>query len=465
MDRLSPLDTLFLEAEDGDPHTSMAIASAAVFEGPAPTYDEFVTAIRGRLPLVPRYRQKVRRVPLDLGAPGWVDDPSFDLLWHVRQTAVPPPGGDEQLARLMSRVMSARLDRDRPLWEYWLVHGLADGHWALVSKVHHCMVDGVSGTDLYRALFDTSPVPADPLPDDWQPVPAPSTLGLTLEAVRDLAVNPLAQVRDGVKALRTPVGTALRVVETARGLARLSGALVPAHSSSLTGPIGRQRRFTWARASMDDVRTVRGALGGTVNDVVLAVIAGAFRALLLHRGEQPGPHTIRSLVPVSVRAPGEEGIYEIRVSAMLAFLPAYVEDPVERLAAVRTHLAGLKASGEAEAGEAVSAIARHEPFPLVSLPLRLAFRSPQHSIVTVTTNVPGPRRPLYGLGRRLVEIVPYVPVSSTLRVGVSVLTYCDRMTFGVTGDYDTAPDVEVLARGIEDSLADLVKAAERTAGR
>jgi diacylglycerol O-acyltransferase len=459
MERMSPLDAGFLDLEDADRHASLAIASVAVCEGPAPSYDECLASIAGRLPLVPRYRQKARRLPFDLGRPVWVDDPRFDLRYHLRQTALPAPGGQEQLCRLIERVMAQRLDRERPLWEGWLVEGLEGGRWALLTKVHHCMVDGVSGTDLYRMVFDATPEPSPPLQDTWRPAPEPSTRSLTAAAVRDLALSPVEQVRALGGALRNPSELVRRTITTTCGLAALAGALLPADASSLSGPTGQPRRFRLVRASLADVKAVRRQLGGTVNDVLLAAISGGFRALLLSRGEQPGPHVIRSLVPVSVRAPGEERLYENRVSLLLASLPVDVADPVERLSAVRTHLAALKAAREAEAGEAMTSIARFEPFPLLSLGLRLVFRVPQRNIVTVTTNVPGPRQPLYVLGRRVVEIVPYVPIATTLRFGVAVLSYCDRVVLGVTGDRDSTPDIDVLVRGIEDGLSELVAAA------
>ncbi len=462
MDRLNPLDAAFIDAEDADPHTSMAIASIAVFEGPAPTHEEVLAYLAGRLPLVPRYRQKLRPVPFRLGRPVWVDDPDFDLRYHVRRTALPAPGGDQQLADLMARVMSQRLDRDHPLWEYWFVEGLAEGHWALISKVHHCMVDGVSGTDLYRVIFDFSPEPTPPKVDDRVAGAEPSPVELAARAMLDAVVLPVRGALALGGAVADPLGAVRQAAETARGLAKLTPALWPATGSSLSGHIGRQRRYTWSRASLEEVKTIKRALGGTVNDVVLAAISGGFRALLLARGEQPGPHMVRSLVPVSLRAPGEESLYDNRVSALLADLPVHIADPVERLTAVRAELAALKQSNEATLGEALSTVGRYTPFPLASGSLRLVFGLPQRDIVTVTTNVPGPRQPLYGMGRRIVEIVPYVPIATTVRTGVSIFTYCDHVTFGITGDFTAAPDIDVLARGIEDGLADLLKASRRT---
>ena len=461
MDRLNPLDALFVDAEDADPHTSMAIASIAVFEGPAPSHQEFLAYLAGRLPQVPRYRQKLRAVPFRLGRPVWADDPDFDLDYHVRRTALPAPGGDEELAALMARVMSQRLDRDHPLWEYWVAEGLAEDRWALISKVHHCMVDGVSGTDLYRVIFDFSPEPSPAAADSRAVSAEPSPVQLAALAALDVITLPAREALALTDAMADPAGAARQVTDTARALAKLTPAMRPATGSSLSGHIGRQRRYTWARASLDDVKAIKRKLGGTVNDVALAAISGGFRTLLLARGEEPGPHMVRSLVPVSVRAPGEEDVYNNQVSAVLADLPVHIADPVERLAAVQAELLALKTSREAEAGEALTAVGRYTPFPVASWWVRLGFALPQRDIVTVTTNVPGPQQPLYGMGRRIAEIIPYVPIATTLRTGVSIFSYCGKMTFGITGDFATSPDLDVLAHGIEDGISELLKASHR----
>lgn len=459
MDRLNPLDAVFVDAEDEDRHTSMAIASIAVFEGPAPSYDEFFQAISGRLPLVPIYRRKLRTVPFRMGRPVWVDDPHFDLRYHVRGTALPAPGGDEQLSNLMARVMSQRLDRDHPLWEYWLVEGLSEGRWALISKVHHCMVDGVSATDLYRVVFDLSPEPSPPVVDDRTVGPEPSALWLAAQAAVDMAMLPVHEASLLSRAVAHPGDAARQAADTVRAIVKLAPSLWPAAGSSLSGQIGQQRRYTWARTSLDEVKTIKRELGGTVNDIVLAAISGGFRALLLARGEEPEPHKVPSLVPVSLRAPGEEDIYENRVSAVLAHLPVHLADPVERLVAVQAELSDLKASKEARVGEALMSLSRYAPFPLMSRGWRLAFSLPQREIVTVTTNVPGPQQPLYAMGRKLLEIIPYVPIATTVRTGVSIFTYSGNVTFGITGDFAANPDLDVLAHGIEDSLSELRAAA------
>ncbi len=459
MDRLNPLDAVFIDAEDEDRHTSMAIASVAVFEGPSPTYEEILASLGGRLPLVARYRQKLRTVPFRLGRPVWVEDPAFDIRYHIRRTALVAPGGDEQLAQLIGRVMSQRLDRDHPLWEYWMVEGLAQGRWALISKIHHSMVDGVSATDLYRVILDFTPEPSPPAPDNRVVGAEPSPLLLAAQAALDMVLIPLrgAAALGGVVA--DPGRALQQATDTVRAAAKFAPSLWPASGSSLSGPIGQQRRYTFARASLDDVKTIKRELGGTVNDVVLAAISGGYRALLLARGEEPESHKVPTLVPVSSRAPGQENVYENRVSAVVAYLPVHVADPVERLAAIRAELTDLKASKEAILGEELVTLSRYSLFPLMSQGIRLAFALPQREIVTVTTNVPGPREPLYGMGRRLVEIIPYVPIATTVRTGIAIFTYCDDVTFGVTGDFAANPDLDVLAHGIEHGIAELLEAA------
>jgi WS/DGAT/MGAT family acyltransferase len=454
MDRLSPLDAEFVEAENEDPRVSMAIGSIAVFGGRAPRFDEFLSAIEQRLPLVPRYRQKLRTIPFRIGPPVWVDDPHFDIRYHVRRTALPKPGGDAELAQLMGWVMSQRLDRDRPLWEYWMVTGLRGGHWAVISKVHHSMVDGVSGTDLYRVIF--GPAPEEEELAEKPGAREPSTLELVARATGDNLLLPVRRAGAAMKNLSRPLPALGELVALGRGAWTIGTAVSPAPPSSLTGPIGQPRRYTWVRVPLDDIRAVKAGLGGTVNDVVLAAITAGFRTLLLARGETPHAHTLPSLVPVSLRAPGEERIYDNRVSAMIVHLPVHLSDPTEQLATIRQELGILKESGQAAVGAAAASLATYLPYYLTSA-ARWGYRIPQRNLVTVTTNVPGPRQQLYCLGRPLVEILPYVPLASTLRIGVAIFSYCDQITFGITGDYDTTPDLEVLAQGIADGVAALVK--------
>jgi diacylglycerol O-acyltransferase / wax synthase len=462
VDRLSPQDASFLHVEDDVNH--MHIGSVAVFEGPAPAYADVKRLFAGKIPLVPRYRQRVRFVPLELGRPVWTDDPHFNLEFHLRHTALPAPGGSEQLRNLASRVMSQQLDRSKPLWEAWVVEGLEDGHWALISKSHHCMVDGVSGTDLLAVLLDVTPEPSGGAPDTWRPQPAPSSLRLVGEAVTDYLVSPYEQWRAARSAALRPRRVLGAVRETTQGLAAMRGLVRPSPSSSLTGPIGPHRRWAWASATLDDVKTIRTAFGGTVNDVVLSAITRGFRELLLAHGEDPCRQVVRSLVPVSVRRPSERGTYNNRVSAMFATLPVGLEDPVERLQSIREQMHDLKESKQAVAAESLVAMGGFAPPLLLSLGARAASRAVKRwggaSVNTVTTNVPGPQFPLYALGRRMIEAYPYVPLAAPARTGVAIFSYVGRLTFGVTADFDSIPDVGVLTRGIEQGMEELVKAAE-----
>ena len=459
LDRLSPLDASFLHIENDVSH--MHIASVALFEGPAPTYQEVAGMVGGKLPLVPRYRQVVRSVPLELGRPVWVDDPHFNLDYHVRRTALPAPGGEMELRRLVGRVMAQQLDRHKPLWEMWMVEGLEDGQWAILSKTHHAMVDGVSGTDLLSVVMDTSPVPSTPQPDDWVPRAAPSGLELAADAVFDMARSPYEQFRALRAGTRVPLQAARQLGEVLRGVSNMASLVRPTPLSSLNGPIGPHRRYAWASTTVDDIKRVRKSLGGTFNDVVLTAITRGFRDLLLSRDESVD-RVVRTLVPVSIRprdASGKaigDGSYENKVSAMFAELPVGLADPVERLQVVGNQMAGLKDSRQAMAGEALTSLSGFAPPVLLAVGTRLASRAGQRNINTVTTNVPGPQTPLYVVGRRMLKAYPYVPLAGQIRIGVAIFSYHGQVNFGVTGDFDTAPDIEVLCRGIEDGMAELV---------
>lgn len=463
MDRLTPLSASFLEAEDVDAGASLAIGSFAIFAGPAPDFDEFVETIRGRLPLIPRYRQKLRRVAFDLAPPAWVDDPDFDLSWHVRRTALPEPGGREQVGLLLSRVMSGRMDRSRPLWEYWFVEGLAGGRWALLSKLHHSIADGVSGTDLYQLVLDPTSTPRPPAADTRPPGDRDSSWTWTWtragRTARGLVAAPVSAARTAAHVLVAPAAVLTGSVRTTQGLMSLAAAARPVDASSLTGHLDGSRRYAWTSVSLDGTRAARHALGVSVNDLALAAITGGFRELLMSRGETPDRHAVRTLVPVSTRAGGEEGITDNRVSLMLPYLPVDLHDPFERLEEVHRRITTLQGRHEPEAGGAITRLAEHVPFLPVSWGMRLALRMPQRHVATVTTNVPGPRTTLYALGRELQEVLPYVPIADRVRIGVAIFSYRDALVFGITGDYASSPDLEVLAHGIEASIAELVAGA------
>jgi diacylglycerol O-acyltransferase / wax synthase len=457
MDRMSPLDASFLHIEDSASH--MHIGSVGIFEGPAPDYGEFADLVAGKLPLVPRYRQKVRFVPFGLGRPLWVDDPHFNMGYHLRHTALPPPGGDQELRNLVGRLMAQQLDRTKPLWEMWMVEGLRDGHWAIVSKVHHCMVDGVSGTDLLAVMLDAEREPSRPRPDTWRPEPEPSDVRLLADAVGDLVVSPYEQFRALRSATRGWRQLGGLFVDAARGVASMAGLVRPTVESSLNGPIGPHRRWDWAHTSLADIKRVRKEMGGTVNDIVLTLLTRGFRDLIIAHDEPLEGRVVRTLVPVSVRMADERGVYNNRVSAMFAELPVGIADPAERLTAIRAQMDGLKESKQAVAGEVLTSLSGFAPALLLDIGTRVAFRIPQRNVNTVTTNVPGPQFPLYACGRQMLEAFPFVPIAGRLRVGVAIFSYNGMVNFGVTGDYDTAPDIAVLCRGVEDGMSELLKLA------
>ena len=465
MDRMSPLDATFLHIEDGVNH--MHIASCALFEGPAPAYDDLVALFRGKLPLVPRNRQKVRFVPGGMGRPVWVDDPHFRIDYHIRHTALPPPGSHDDLRRLMGRLMSQQLDRNRPLWETWVVEGLADGGWALISKVHHCMVDGISGTDLMAVVLDASRDGSPPVADNWHPGAEPSDAALVVDAFADTMASPAEMGRWVRSATRAPKRIAQEAAAAVQGATALGKRLRPNVPLSIEGTIGPHRRWGWARSSIEEVKQIRSVLGGTVNDVVLAAITGGFRDLLVHRGELQGPlaadTVVRTLVPVSVRTQGDH-TYNNQVSGMIAELPVGIADPVERLQAIHTQMQDLKDSHQAVAAKVLmNDLAGFAPPVLLSVGLRTAIsvmrRMPQRSVNTVTTNVPGPQMSLFACGREMLDYFPFVPISQGVRTGVAIMSYNRKLTFGVTGDWDTVPDLDVLVGGIEQGMRDLLAAA------
>lgn len=457
MQRLSPLDASFLHLESDSTH--MHLGSVIVAEGPPPSYDEVLAHVGGKLSMVPRYRQRVRFVPFELGRPLWVDDPHFSLRYHIRFSALPAPGGEEQLRALVGRVMSQQLDRTKPLWEMWVVEGLEDDHWAIVSKLHHAMVDGISASDLMTVLFDPEPTEARPADEQWKAETQPGDARLLAEAVADRVVSPYEALRTARAALRRPRRLLQEAASAAKGLSSYAGIAAPPVRTSLSGSVGPHRSYAWGRTTLADIKAVRAALGGTVNDVVLAAVTGGYRALLLSRGEPVEGTVVRTLVPVSVARPGQDGGSGNRVSAMFADLPVGEPDPCSRLHSLTTQLRHLKDSRQAVAGERLVALSGFAPPSLLALGMRAAARVNQRNVTTVTTNVPGPQNQLYVFGRKALESFPYVPLGGGIRVGVAMFSYNGRLTIGVTGDADTAPDVAVLARGFETSMAELVKAA------
>ena len=459
-DRLSPLDASFLHIEDDVSH--MHIASVAIFEGPQPPFQDIVAMVDAKLGLVPRYRQVVKFVPLDLGRPVWVDDPHFNIEYHLRHTALPTPGGESELRKLVGRVMSQQLDRSKSLWEIWVVEGLEEGRWAMLSKTHHAMVDGVAGTDLLAVIMDLSPDASRPEVAPWHPQPTPSGAKLAADALTNVIRSPYEQLRAARASTRVVRQGAAYAKDVASGVVAMAGLVRATPVSSLNGPIGPHRRYGWASTSVDDIKKIRKGLGGTFNDVVLASITNGFRELLLSRGEDVD-RVLRTLVPVSVRprdvtgkAVGD-GTFENKVSAMFAELPVNIDDPAERLHAITVQMDGLKDSKQALAGEALTSMSGFAPPMLLAMGMRLATRAAQRNVNTVTTNVPGPQFPLYAAGRRMIRAFPYVPLGGQIRIGIAIFSYDGEVNFGITGDYDTTEDLDVLSGAIEDGMTQMLK--------
>jgi WS/DGAT/MGAT family acyltransferase len=440
----------------------MHVGAVAAFEGPPPAFGDVVAMLERKLPLLPRYRQRVRFVPGDVGRPVWVDYPPFDLTFHLRRTALPSPGGDEELKELAARVLTHGLDREKPLWELWMVEGLADGRWALLSKSHHCMVDGVSGTSLLSTLFDDE-VGAEPEP--WAPDREPTDQELVTHA---LATRPLSYAEQftswsQIMEAGNPKTAMTRFAHFLEGQDRLRQATAVPARSSLLGPVGAHRRWSWVRYRLDDVKAIRAALGGTVNDIVLTVIAGGFRTLLEARGESLEGRTLKAMVPVSVRRETDTS-QSNRIASVYPELPLDPPDLVVALGRIREQMDGIKQSHQAVAADVISSMAGFQPPELIAQASRLSAQlsdSATESVYeTVATNVPGPQTPMFALGRQLLEMLPWIPLQSPVRINVPISSYNGGLVFGIVADYDSTPDIEVLADGIRDSLDQLKAAAD-----
>jgi WS/DGAT/MGAT family acyltransferase len=454
-DWLSSLDASFLNIENDT--QQMHVGSALIMEGPVPAYRDFVAHVDSRLDAVPRYRQRVQRMPLDVARPIWVDDPYFSLGYHLRHTAIPAPGDEEQLRTLAGRVMSQRLDLDRPLWEMWLVEGLPQQRWAVISKVHHAMIDGVSGNDVLEILLDREATGSITVPSTWRPSPGPSRMGMVAAGASWSARLPGRAGRVVAKAARSPGHVMRAGAVRAYGIAQV-GRRATAPTSVLNGPLGPHRRWGWARGELSDAKAVKDAAGCTVNDVVLAAITGGFRRYLLERGEFADEDKVRSLIPVSVRTPQQRGRLGNQVSAMFADLPVGIAGPLDRLAAVSAQMDHLKASGMSIGVDSLLAAADFVPPTLMALGARVSVTAGQRVVNTVTTNIQGPQHPLYLLGCRMLEVFPYIPIGQGIRISIGIVSYDGRLAIAATGDYDAVPDLDRLCAAIEDALAQLVAA-------
>jgi WS/DGAT/MGAT family acyltransferase len=388
----------------------------------------------------------------------WIDDPSFNLEYHVRHTALPAPGSEEQLRALAARIHSQRLDRAKPLWETWLVQGLEDNRFALISKTHHSMIDGVAGIDLASVLFDLSPVPSKVEPEPWTPHQEPTDAELVAEGVKSLVRRPFSLAGQALHAVQNP-GSALHTArESTEAIGEVLWAgLNPAPDVPLNVEIGPHRRIENVRVSLDDFKLVKKTFGGTVNDVVLAVVAGAMRSWLRSRGVRTEGMELRALVPMSIRSEAEMAEGGNRIAAMRGPLPVYVEDPVERLRVVRESMAGVKDSKQALGAEVIAGLQDFAPPTLLAQASRLNFSTRLFNLIV--TNVPGPQFPLYLLGRELEELAPVAFLPENHALAIAIMSYNGTVDFGLLGDYDAMPDIDFVASGIRESLAELVDAA------
>ena len=456
-DRLSGLDASFLSLERSGAH--MHVGSVLVFEGEAPPYDEFVAKLEQRLHLVPRYRQKLAFPPLVQGRPVWIDDPHFNARYHVRHTALPAPAGEEELRSLAGRIFAQALDRSKPLWEIWLVDRVGEDSFALISKTHHALVDGVSGVDISTVLFDLEPDPPEPDPaPPWYPRPEPSPAVLLAQSVAERASAPLDAARGALGAARHPERAVAGGGKAVGGLAAMAAAgLAGAPPSPLNVRIGSHRRFAWVDADLERFKAIKSALGGTVNDVVLAAVTGALRAFAIRRGRDVAGMELKAMVPVSVRADTERGALGNRVAAMYAPLPLYAEDAKERFDIIHEAMGGLKESGQAVGAEVLTRLAGFAAPTVLDQASRLQTR--QRFFNLVVTNVPGPQFPLYLQGRRLRAFYPQVPLTLNTALGIAIMSYDGRLGFGLLGDYDAMPDLEEVAADLERSIDELAAAA------
>jgi diacylglycerol O-acyltransferase len=460
LDRLTAVDASFL-AQEG-PASHMHIGGLVICEGPAPGYEEMLDHIRTRLHLVPRYRQRLAQPPMETGRPLWVDDPTFNLEYHVRQTALPSPGTEDQLMRLVARIMSQQLDRSKPLWEMWIIEGLDDGGFALISKTHHALIDGISGVDLATVLFDLTAVPPEVSHSDepWQPHPEPTGAELVAGGALGLARVAAGAVAGALGIVRNPQATLRALGEAAEGVGEVAWAgLNPAPATPLNVEIGPHRRYRVVRNRLEDFKEVKNAFGGTVNDVVLTVVSGALRDWLHSRGMRTEGLELRALVPVSTRAKDEQGHLGNRITVMRGPLPVYIGDPIARLRAVKASMDGLKESKQAVGAEVLTGVQSFAPPTILAQASRLNFSTRLFNLIV--TNVPGPQLPLYVRGREMHDVFPVAFLPKGHSLAIAIMSYNGQMNFGLLGDYDALPDLDRIGDGIEASLAELLALARR----
>jgi diacylglycerol O-acyltransferase / wax synthase len=457
VERLTALDASFLYLEER--RNPMHVGGVLVLEAPDDGLDALASLVAARLPLVPRYRQRVVEVPGNLANPVWADDPDFDCAYHVRRSALPRPGTQAQLLELVSRLMSRPLDRGRPLWELYLVEGLAGNRVAVVTKTHPALVDGLSAIDIGQVLLDVDPDAAPPPPDEWAPRRPPRTGTLVLQALEEYVRRPTAVLDAARHAVTDVRANVARVAGVGRDLLSATrSAVFPAPPTPLNTTTGRQRRVAVARAALDDVKKVRALHGGTVNDVLLTVVTGALREWLLSRGEPvTGSTSVRALVPVSLQdadaSPGG------RVAAFLVDLPVGEPNPGVRRARLGYAMRGVALQGRSVGADRLIALTGFAPPTMHALGVRAARGLSRRLFNLVVTNVPGPQVPLYAAGSRVLEVFPVVPLARGQGLAIGMTSYDGCVFIGLNADRDSVGDVDVLADLIEQEVAELVRAA------
>jgi diacylglycerol O-acyltransferase / wax synthase len=457
VERLTRLDASFLYLEE--PDTPMHVGGVLVLERPPGGVEALARLVAARLPLVPRYRQRVAEVPGHLADPVWVDDPDFDIDYHVRRSGLPRPGTETQLLDLVSRLTSRPLDRRRPLWEAYLVEGLSGDRVAVVTKTHPALVDGLSALDIGQVLLDVDPDAPTPPVEEWRPRRPPSGARLVWGALDEYARRPSRVVDTAWGAVIDVRSTAARLTGVAGGLLRTARkTIMSAPSSPLNASLGRQRRVAVARAELDDLKRIRKAHGGTVNDVLLTVVTGALREWLLSRGEPVVVGTsVRALVPVSMR--DEDAATTNRVSSYLVDLPVGEPNPRVRLARLSYAMRGIALHGQSVGADSLIALTGFAPPTLHALGARAARGLSRRLFNLVVTNVPGPQLPLYAAGSRMLEVFPVVPLARGQGLAIGMTSYDGRVFFGLNADRDGVGDVDVLADLIEQEVGELVETA------
>jgi diacylglycerol O-acyltransferase len=467
---LSYLDSTFLALESRTSH--MHVAGVALFEAEPLTRDDggididrIRRHIESKLQYIPRYRQRLGFVPYNR-SPVWIDDDSFNSDYHVRHTSLPRPGSDDQLKRLAGRIVSQQLDRSKPLWELWVVEGVSNNRFALIAKIHHCMIDGISGVDLTTILLNIVPTPEiEPVPG-WTPRPAPTGTQLAVAELAKRArhtIERVTSVGDVTKSGRDVAGQLLHRLAAARNSLR-SGWLTPAARTPLNPDIGPNRRFDWTEMPLDAVKAVKNALGGSLNDVVLATVAGAIRHFLeVERDFDTTSIEFRVMAPVSVRRPDQRGTLGNQVAMWLVTLPISEPDPVKRLEMISAETKNLKATDQALGAATLVDISRGTPLPLLSLANRLVGAAVRPFNMTVT-NVPGPQFPMYLLESRMLANYPIVPLWSQHGAGIALFSYDGRLLWGIHADFDALPDTDAFIASIHHSFELLENAAAAAAG-